>query len=273
MHIAVLTLAWIAPAAIAGALGWKGVWGAGSAFGDFLIPIPVAGGVFHVPSFVVAATIILANRNSVGGFARYLPALSFGVMAAALTLMLDFDRLNAWLFTDYEPAQSPLQLDGNPLLLFIASDAFWVGAYALMMGFKSPAWAWSALLAVPAAIIAASTLEYRTSGPVFELGRPVYTRNRGEEIVTVYTSASYDEALFLNWVKQDRYSLFPWSSVNSEHTAILFTNSMQAIRWGRVEQLDSEGTVATVCLYEEDQSMVPYRGYYDCFADRNTAEQ
>src|SRR5262245_4267905 len=36
-----LLLAWPTPALIAGALGWKGVWGSGSALADYLIPIPV----------------------------------------------------------------------------------------------------------------------------------------------------------------------------------------------------------------------------------------
>lgn len=40
-------IAWIVPAAIAGALGWKGIWGSGSAFADYLIPIPVSGGGYQ----------------------------------------------------------------------------------------------------------------------------------------------------------------------------------------------------------------------------------
>lgn len=46
------------PALIAGALGWKGVWGSGSALADFLIPIPVAGGVLQVPTFLVRGLIV-----------------------------------------------------------------------------------------------------------------------------------------------------------------------------------------------------------------------
>ncbi|ANO52315.1 hypothetical protein BA177_14985 [Woeseia oceani] len=106
MHVLVLILAWITPAAIAGAKGWSGIWGTGSAFAEYLIPVPVAGGVFHVPSFVIAAGVILACRNSTDGLVRYLPVIGFGVLAASLSLMLDFDRLHAWIFTDYQPAGS-----------------------------------------------------------------------------------------------------------------------------------------------------------------------
>ena len=273
MHIVILILAWITPAVIAGALGWSGVWGSGSAFGDLLIPIPVAGGVFHVPSFVVAAAIILGSRNSNGTLVRYLPVLAFVVLAAALSLMLEFDRLNAWFFTDYEPFGSPFRLDGNPLFLFVATDAFWVGVYTLLRGFRSPALSWFALPVVPAAVIGISAFNYQTSGPVFEIGRPVSTGTRGEESLAVYTSASYDEAVFLNWVQQDNYFVLPWFSVNSEHVAVYFTNSMQAIKWGRFDPLEGDATIGTICLYEEDRSIVSHRGYYDCFVDRRTVEQ
>ncbi len=273
MHFMILILAWITPAVIAGALGWSGIWGAGSAFGEYLIPIPVAGGVFHVPSFVAAAGIILASRNSTRPLTRYLPVLAFGVLAVALCLMLEFDRLNAWLFTDYVPFGSPLRLDGNPLFLFVATDAFWVGTYALMRGFSSPSRSWFLLPLIPAAVVGLSALNYQTSAPVFEIGGSMHTRTRGEEIITVYTSESYDEAVFLNWVEQDRYFALPWFNVNSEHVAVLFTNSMHVVKWGQFDQVEGESTVATICLYEEDRSIVPHLGYFDCFADRKTVEQ
>ena len=273
MHFAVLVLAWITPAFIAGALGWSGIWGSGSALIEYLIPIPVAGGVFHVPSFVVAAGVILSSRNSAGARTRYLPVLAFSVLAVALALMLEFDRLNAWLFTDYAPYGSPFRLDGNPFLLFVATDAFWVGTYALMRGLKSPARSWLVVPAIPVAAVALSSIHYQTSGPVFEFGGATYTSNRGEEIVAIYTSESYNEDVFLNWIEQNGSRFHPWSDVNSEHTAVLFTNSMQLIKWRRFDQIIHESTVATVCLYEEDRSIVPHPGYYDCFAKHNTVEQ
>ena len=97
---------------IAGILGWPGIWGTGSALVEYLIPVPVAGGFLHVPSFVVATGIILISRRSTGQAIRYLPVLAFSTLAVALSLMLEFDRLHAWLFTDYQPPGSPFRLDG-----------------------------------------------------------------------------------------------------------------------------------------------------------------
>ena len=59
MKTALLIAAWLTPALIAGVLGWTGIWGTGSALVEFLIPVPVAGGVLHVPSFAVLLGIVL----------------------------------------------------------------------------------------------------------------------------------------------------------------------------------------------------------------------
>lgn len=273
MHIVVLILAWITPAAIAGALGWSGIWGSGSAFGDFLIPIPVAGGVLHVPSFAVAASIIVGIRNSSKPLSGRLPILAFSILAVALSLMLDFDRLNAWLFTDYKPFGSPFRLDDNALFLFIATDAFWVGTYALMKGFSFSARSLIAMLLVPVLVVGFSAVNYQTGGPVFKFGGSTYTSTRGEQIIVVYTSSAYDEEAFVNWVEQESQLSLPWLNVNSEHVAIVFTNSMQMIKWGQFDQIAGESTVATICAYEEDRSIVPHRGYFDCFTGHNTVEQ
>src|SRR3970282_2853183 len=92
MRTIILVLAWITPAAIAGALGRSGIWGTGSAFLDYLIPFPVAGGIFHLPSFAVAAAIILSSRNLPAPLIRYLPLAAFAVFAGALALPLDLER-------------------------------------------------------------------------------------------------------------------------------------------------------------------------------------
>jgi hypothetical protein len=89
----------------------------------------------------------------------------------------------------------------------------------------------------------------------------------------VYTSAAYQEGSFLTWLEQIPYFALPWENVNAEHVAVIFTNSKQMIEWGQFDQIDGASTVATVCLFEEDQSIVPHAGYYDCFAERNTVQE
>lgn len=269
-RIIILIAAWITPAIIAGLLGWSDVWGAGSAFVDYLIPIPVAGGVFHVPSFIVLAIIVFAIGSDGSTVRSLLPAVAFAVAAGALALMLDYERLNGWLFTDYEPYGSPFRFDRNPFLLFIVTDACWAGIYALVAGRSSPALYWALVPLAVGFVIAASVLQYSTAGPTFKLGGPVPVEGRGNEIRLVYTSSPYDEAAFLDWLAKGPVGV-PWETPNAEHTAVVFTNSLQMLKWGEYSKIKGEQTIATICLYEEDRSAIAHVGYHDCFAGRETA--
>ena len=85
MRTAVLILAWITPALIAGALGWSGIWGAGSALVEYLIPMPVAGGVLHVPSFAVLIVLVLSSRDWAGPRRSLLPLIA-GLLPAIATI-------------------------------------------------------------------------------------------------------------------------------------------------------------------------------------------
>lgn len=273
MHILILILAWITPALVAELLGWRGTWGGGGAFVDLIIPIPVAGGTMHVPSFVVLALVVLAQRHN-DAVRSYLPVVAFAIAAAALAAMLDYDRLNSWLFTDYTPHGSPFRLDSNPLFLFIVTDALWAGLYLNMLGRRVPAAAWLALPLAPLLVIAGNAMNYKTGGPVFKIGPGIPGMSRGEESSMIYTSAPYDERVYLGWLENSSL-LPPWENANTEHEAILFTNSLQVQKefWKFDAAQDHASVVATICLYEEDRSIEPYSGYQDCFGGRETAEE
>lgn len=266
MRLPILLFMWITPALVAGALGWTGIWGGSSAAVDYLIPIPVAGGAFHVPSFVFAATVLATLGKWPESFARFIPLLAGAVFLAALALLLDFERLNAWLFTDYDPGRSPFRLGKNPLLLFIASDAAWVALYALFAGGALRPAYYLLLPLVPAAIIGTQAVVYQTTGPAFKSG---YTRTidkHGNTATLVYTSATYDETLFRQWWEQDNTITRPWNTPNSQHLAVLFTRSMQDVRYFNYD--NRENIVATFCVYEENPPLEAHAGYHDCFKGR-----
>jgi hypothetical protein len=274
MRIAVLILAWITPALIAGALGWSGIWGTGSALVEYLIPIPVAGGALHVPSFAILAAIVASSRRWSGSSRSFLPLIAFGVAGGAMTGMVDFDRLNGWLFTDYEPYGSPVRFDGNPLFLFVMTDAIWAGVFTLAIGQRPPARSWAALPAVPLAVIAIVGWNYKVGGPVFEIGPGLPGSARGDQLKLIYTSVTYDEPVLLEWLEASALAP-PWTNPNVEHEAIVFTSSLQLLKWAwrDPEEIRGDTAVATICRFEEDQSVVVHPGYYDCFADRETVEE
>ena len=222
-------MAWLTPAVIAELLGWRGTWGAGGAFADYIIPIPVAGGTMHVPSFVVLALVVFANRHKLESARSVLPLVAFAVAAAGLAAMLDYDRLNSWLFTDYTPHGSPFRLDSNPLFLFITTDALWAGLYLQMRGRRVPGPAWLALPLAPLLVMAGNALTYKTGGPVFKIGPGMPGMVRGEETSVIYTSAPYDEGVFLDWLESSSL-LPPWENVNTEHEAVIFTSSLELMK-------------------------------------------
>ena len=65
--------------------------------------------------------------------------------------------------------------------------------------------------------------------------------------------------------------MMPWDSVNAENLAVLFTRSMQAIKWHKQDGV--KDVVATFCFYEEDRSSTAHAGYFDCFAGRSTLSE
>ncbi|MFW2403607.1 MAG: hypothetical protein ACN4GT_02495 [Gammaproteobacteria bacterium] len=271
MRMIVLVLAWITPALVAGMLGWSGTWGGSSAVMDYLIPIPVAGGVFHVPSFVVAAAMIFSLRGKSEAQGAFVLMLALAIFLAALTLQIDFDRLNEALFTDYEPRGSPLRFDGNPFFLFITTDALWVAIYALASGYTLSSRGVLLLAAVPATIVGAQMISYSTGGTKLTYGFSSHIKEIGNGATYVHTPGGYDEALFRRWIEDTDYVLMPWESVNTENEAVHFTNSMQAIRWRNTESV--EGIVGTICFHEADRSSSAHAGYFDCFADHPTVRQ
>ena len=256
---------WLTPALIAGAAGWKGVWGTGSALLDYLLPLPVSGGVLHVPSFAVFLTLFLLARHAV--VSRWAAPFAFALALCALVLMVDSERLNAYLFTDYDPAGAVIRFSKNPLLLFILTDALWLG-FLTMSRAKAPALVWAVPAIAPLAVLATSIIGHVASGPQFEAIGGQYGERRGQEQVLVYTNQIYDEQLFTEWLSGAGV-LLPWESANAEHTQFVFTASRQQTARRDYAGITTGNTVATICAYEDDRSVIAFEGLHDCFADRS----
>ena len=271
IKLALLLFAWVLPAVIAGALGWSGIWGGSSAFGDYLIPIPVAGGVLHVPSFIVLVIAVSAMDRLSHTKQNIVPAFAFAVFLAAMDLQADTTRLANWLFTDFTPSGSPLRFGKNPLYLFVACDAFSLWLYSVLRGaWPSFKW-WLAACAPAVAIVLAALAPVGTGSPRFEIGGARnLDRSRAEHMV--YTSSPFDEASYSAWYAERDYFAAPWHSPNYEHSAIYFSSSLDVVERRRFDALTDEVVVATACLYEDDVSMQWHAGLYDCFAGRQSTE-
>jgi hypothetical protein len=69
-----LVFAWVLPAAIAGALGWRGIWGSRSAFGDYLLPLPMAAGFLHLLTLGGILGLLVLSRRFPDALRRLVPA-------------------------------------------------------------------------------------------------------------------------------------------------------------------------------------------------------
>ena len=259
-------LAWPLPALIAGALGWKGVWGSDSALVDYLIPIPVAGGVLHVPSFLLGALAVylFSTLGNVG--ASRLRALLLGVAIAGFLWLLDLPALMLAWQTGGTPAGDLWQ--ENPLGLFLLCDAL----LALALGLSAPQRpflkfeTWSALLVLLPALLPLSMARPRTV--IEEPFRPGVSREgemRGDEWNMAFTrlppTAPDFRAKALDWIA----SRHPRFNVNVEDMAVVFTQDFDAARRFEITKGD-----ITLCLYEDGTPTQWLTGVGDCFAGHLT---
>lgn len=272
MHYLFLFLIWFTPAMIAGMLGWSGIWGSGNAFTEYLIPLPVAGGAFHIPGLIISFIALRTLNGEEFIINRYIGYGAFVLLVAMLALHIDFPRFYNWLTTDYQPSGFPIRFDSNALYLFILTDAFWVWVYALIKGARFDKTTILIALSIPPAALILQVGAYKASGPGFTIGGAAPGENRGQETQYIFTTAEYDESLLLGWLGEKNYLGAPWANANTEHEAIVFTNSMQLIKWKKFDEINNNNVIATVCSYEEDKSRSIHQGLYDCFTGRDTLQ-
>jgi len=252
--------AWLTPACIAGLLGWSGIWGAGSAFTDFLIPIPVAGGALHVPSFLALLFAMRAHGILQPRAAALLRAVLVGTAGIGAAALLDLEALHARLTTDL--VQYSLPTSDNPLGLFLLTDALWGLAWTV----RTPAWRTAALPAIgiacalPAAYVAWTLASNPRVDAPFLPGRSVPTEVRGDETTYVFTRLATDAPTFRAQVLEYVAHYRPESDVNVSDLAVFFTDSLGTAHTG-----DGAPVLVTLCLYEDGTSerWLPGRG--DCF--------
>jgi hypothetical protein len=219
-------LAWVLPPLIAGALGWRGVWGSGSALVDYLIPIPVAGGALHVPSFVLLLVLVSWGPQLSAKAAGRARALALGAALTGAVLLMPPPE---WRPSD------------NPLGLFMVVDAS-VALLSLLgarreTGLRFEAGAVLALLAVPAlgAMVAWRTLGL---GEAFVSGSSTVSADRALLSVRVEVRGDITRASMRQRAKE-------WA-MTLHDPAVKMGVEVTALRFGGPET----GTTDVLCLYE-----------------------
>lgn len=240
-------LAWPLPAVLAHALGWRGVWGSGSALMDYLIPLPVAGGVLHVPSFVVCSLIVLNMPSASAQTAGRMRAFLVGVAVAGVLCLLRLDELLLALRTQ-STMPSHLWQD-NPLGLFLLCDA--LVALLLTVGASQGGGMRLGglnllLIVLPASLPLAMAMKYSPAGQSFLPGASRQGPTRFDEINMVFTRMDTDTADFRQQAELWVQPMHPRLSINSDDAAFLFTRNLDAAR-----NFDVGQVARTLCLYED----------------------
>jgi hypothetical protein len=265
--IAWVLVAWMLPPLIAAALGWEGIWGSGSALIDYLIPIPVAGGMFHVPSFLIC-TLAVVRAPLLGevGASRVRAAL-LGMTLAGVLLLLN---LQGMLFASQVGSTfAGSTWQQNPVGLFLLSD----GLLALAFTVRAPQRPFVRLEALtvllgllPAVLPVAMAWPRPMDDQPFRLGGGRFAGARFDETVVVYSHIQIHQAGFRkraqDWASAPSSMVHPRFHIDSEDTAVMFTNDADAANLGDVAHVG-----ATLCLYEDGTEPVWLDGAGDCFAN------
>ncbi|MFY9316759.1 MAG: hypothetical protein WAO95_14535 [Burkholderiales bacterium] len=264
-----LVLAWPAPALIAGALGWKGVWGSGSALADYLMPIPVAGGVLHLATFA-GVSVLLASQKAwpapLLGLAR---GALLGLALCGLALLLDVTTIYQAATTDAALHRLPWQQ--NPLGLFLLTDSLIAQLFVAAFGGHSPAdardWGLSlaAALLLPAIASAALVTQDSRYGQPFLFHGSRGGPARGDESIFVYTTLPVAAPSFRAQAEAHAEQWHPARDLNAEDTAVYFFASLQAARLQ-----DAKQAALTYCMYEDGTPARWQPGAGDCFSQHES---
>lgn len=241
-------LAWVVPAVVAGALGWQGIWGSGSAGVDYLIPIPVAGGVLHVPSYgLMAVAVARLPHWSARGLQRWRAlALALGIAGALMSV------------------EGPgLRLTQNPVGLFLLSDGL-LATLALAAAPQRPRLQVDlpslVLLLAPVALLAAVAWNLSPRSREFNVG--AMRQGPGDREVTVYvqTRLRPDSAEFrsraLAWAMA-RHHPAQWHGI--DRTAVYFSRELDA-----AARADAGRVFATLCQTADGRAPRWLPGPGDC---------
>lgn len=252
---------WVLPALLAGAFGWSGIWGGGSAFADLILPVPITGGILHVPTFVIALALVKAyptfdDRSAAIARAALMAALLLGVLQ-----LIDLDRLVQALTTDRQGRAFRLQR--NYIGLCMASDALVALSWVLRRPLPRQGWLLTTtIILVPAIFFVMSDYSgLGRSGDPFQYGRQGYGVARGDGELWVYARMRPDDAEFRDSALAfvDQYG--PGQRSDTDDLAVYFTDSLQTAK------NDPKGAVfRTLCLYEDGTPPQWHEGRADCFS-------
>jgi hypothetical protein len=254
-----LLLAWPTPALIAGALGWKGIWGNSNVVADYLVPMPVAGGAFHAMIFA-AVTVLLTTQprwpHAMQGMTR---GILLGLSAAGVLILFDFERMH---------------IAQNPIGLFLLTDSLiaqlFVGAFGGRWPASAKEWGLGLVAACVVPAVAAGAMHQmdpRTGKPFAYYGsRPGDVR--GDDRHFVHSRLKVFGPEFRPAAEAYAQEWYPRYSLNTEDVAVHFFSSLPA-----AQSQDLKEATLTYCMFQDGTPSRWSAGKGDCFDHESVTER
>jgi hypothetical protein len=263
--------AWTLAAALGGMLGWRGVWGTGSAFVDYLIPFPTTGGMLHVMTLVPAASLVGLRSAGAEPLSALARPLLLGLVLAGVLLMFNMNDILLALNSDVPMPRGAHLLQANPLGLFALTDGV-IAQLWLSRREDVPrsfgAWVAAGIAVLAPAAIIGSIVHERSPTAKYRLllGASREGESRGDEIVTLYSTMGFAPAELAAEMRTNlSLALPPEMHETAEDQAVYFFDSLQSAR-----TMDLGAARATWCRYEDGTPSRWHNGSADCFSDHET---
>lgn len=265
-----LVFAWLLPAAIAGTLGWSGVWGSQSAFTDYLVPLPVAGGFLHVLSLGGIIGLLVLSRGFPDALRQLVPAVLVGLALAGAVMLADVGSLYLQVTTDLSRETSGSRTSQNPLGLFLVTDSLLALLWVLpQREFRPRGPTGAALSLVVLAIppLLAGRLMLAVDSRVeaeFLAPQSIPVATRGDDAILIYSRRPPSDPGFRAAAEAEARKFDPLDSFASDQ-ALYFTNSLEA-----AESRRTDAVFATYCMYEDGTPPLWLDGLGDCFGPHDS---
>jgi hypothetical protein len=265
-----LVFAWLLPAVIAGTLGWSGVWGNTSAFVDYLVPLPVAGGFLHLLTLGGIVGLLALSRGFPRALRQLVPAVLLGLALAGVVMLADVGSLYLRATTDLTRATSGSFTSQNPLGLFLVTDSMlallWIlpGREFRPRGLTGAGLSLVAIMIPP--LLAARAmlgLDSRVDSD-FLVSHSIPVAARGDDAVLVYSRRPPSDPGFRAAAETEARRFDPLDSFASDQ-ALYFTNSLEAAGSRR-----TDAVFATYCMYEDGTPPMWLDGLGDCFGPHDS---
>lgn len=262
--VAFVLVAWCIPPLLAGAFGWHGIWGSGSALWDFLSPLPISGGVLHVPSLLAAMSLVALRQKR----DKVLPAgfAAVAMVSTGAVLLVDMNDLSLALATDMALPSASRLLSNNPLGLFLVSDGLlallWPHAHGDAVSPKTVVIGCAAVIGVPLLLMASMYRQAPIAQYQILPGLSQQGPSRGDELAAVYTTTAMEPTVLQQALAATSFASPPQMSVNVEDQAVYFYDSYEA-----AQRLAIDSVRLTWCRYEDGTPERWLPGAGDCFSD------